>query len=48
MGCGKVHYHAVIQSVKAICATLNKVETFEIIKAIKRLRSLTLEKVGII
>ncbi len=36
-----------VQTVKAICATLNRVETVEIIRAVRRLRSITLERVRI-
>ncbi len=45
LGCSKVHCHAVVQTVKAICATLHRVETIDIIKATRMLGSITLERV---
>ena len=38
---------SLIQSVKAICATLSKIETIDIIKAVERLQAVTTEEVGL-
>ena len=44
-GCEHVHARSVLQSVKAICAVLCKIETIDIIKAGQKLQMLTIEKV---
>ena len=45
-GCEGVQCKAVIQSVKALCAVLYKMETIDVIRAIERLYTVTMEKVG--
>ena len=45
-GCQRVQCKSVVQSVKAICAVLYKMETIDVIRAIQRLYSVTMEKVS--
>ena len=45
-GCKKVQCRSVVQAVKAICAVLCKIETIDIIHAVQKLQTVTIEKVG--
>ena len=44
-GCSRVHCKNVVQTVKAVCATLYKIETVDVIRSIDKLQKLAKEAV---